>query len=302
MKTSPPEPEEPEGLRLLVACAACSLQYDAAGKPPGSCFHCACGTLIRVPHPRSSSADVVRCSSCGAARRKGSSRCSFCKADFTLHERDLHTVCPGCLTRISDNARYCHHCGMAIQPTGPAGEKTEYGCPVCEGCKLDSRALGEDISVLECGKCGGLWLGHELFGRLQERARRREIAWLNESAVSSPVSAAGQKGALYRRCLVCDKLMNRCNFEKRSGVIVDVCSKDGVWLDLGELDRLLRWIQQGGLSRARKIRERQAERAKVDKLFKYQGPLERAGAQEFGSRAPGDTFISDVVRFLSDTD
>jgi Zn-finger nucleic acid-binding protein len=39
--------------------------------------------------------------------------------------------------------------------------------------------------------------------------------------------------------------MARRNFKDRSGVIVDVCTAHGVWLDRGELDALLRFASSG---------------------------------------------------------
>jgi Zn-finger nucleic acid-binding protein len=39
--------------------------------------------------------------------------------------------------------------------------------------------------------------------------------------------------------------MNRTNYGRRSGVIVDICSAHGVWFDDGELARILGWIREG---------------------------------------------------------
>ena len=116
-------------LKFLVACSECKRQYDAGGLKPGSKFHCSCGQTIEVPRPRAHDADVVRCSSCSAPRLKGATACGHCGSDYTLHERDLHTICPGCMTRISDRARFCHHCGTAIVPQGEAGRPTKTPCP-----------------------------------------------------------------------------------------------------------------------------------------------------------------------------
>lgn len=44
--------------------------------------------------------------------------------------------------------------------------------------------------------------------------------------------------------------MNRRNYGRRSGVIVDVCTEHGVWFDFGELSRILAWIRDGGLAHA----------------------------------------------------
>ena len=50
--------------------------------------------------------------------------------------------------------------------------------------------------------------------------------------------------------------MNRVNFAKASGVIVDVCRGHGTFLDAGELHQIVTFIHGGGLDRAR---ERQLE-------------------------------------------
>jgi Zn-finger nucleic acid-binding protein len=70
-----------------------------------------------------------------------------------------------------------------------------------------------------------------------------------------------QKGRLYRPCVLCGTLMNRRNFGRKSAVIVDVCSRHGVWFDLHELDQLLRWIREGGEERVRAL---QAEEEKAE--------------------------------------
>ena len=50
----------------------------------------------------------------------------------------------------------------------------------------------------------------------------------------------------YIKCPVCREFMGRKNFGAKSGVIVDRCRSDGVWLDGGELKRLLEWKKAGG--------------------------------------------------------
>jgi Zn-finger nucleic acid-binding protein len=45
--------------------------------------------------------------------------------------------------------------------------------------------------------------------------------------------------------------MNRVNYAKRSGVVLDVCKAHGIWFDQDELRRVLAFIASGGLDRAR---------------------------------------------------
>lgn len=64
------------------------------------------------------------------------------------------------------------------------------------------------------------------------------------------------KGALltkisYVKCPDCGELMNRNNFARASGVIVDICKKHGVWFDADELPKIVEFIQKGGMEIAR---------------------------------------------------
>ena len=43
---------------------------------------------------------------------------------------------------------------------------------------------------------------------------------------------------MYMKCPVCDLHMHRRNFMRASGVIIDECRKDGVWLDCDELGKI----------------------------------------------------------------
>jgi Zn-finger nucleic acid-binding protein len=269
-------------VKLLLACSNCKRQFDATGFAPKSRFHCSCGETVEVPEFRSHDAAVVRCSSCSAPRNAGASSCRHCGADYTLHERDLHTVCPSCLTRVSDKARFCHHCATPIAPQGKVGQATEQLCPSCGiQYKLTSRKLGEpEVAILECSRCAGIWLGNEAFELVAERSRASTLPedLLKETSAVAQASAPRSSGAtLYRRCPVCRKHMNRRNYGKRSGVIIDNCKPHGIWFDATELGAILRWIRQGGEgSSSRKDAEesRQKERA----LGIRHTVLERAGS------------------------
>lgn len=270
-------------LRQIVACGDCARQFDAGDLAPGSRFRCACGALLAVPTTGSHEAAVVRCSSCGGPRQDQARACSFCGGDFTLREQDLDAICPTCLARISRKGRFCHHCATPILVEETAGELTELVCPACEGDRrLTSRKLGEqEGSVFECGSCGGLWLGEEPFRRLAERARRGEVLGFEGEATisgSQVPAAAGlpAQGPIYRACPRCANRMNRQNYGQRSGVVLDLCKRHGVWFDAHELERLLAWIRRGGLAfeeQRRAEEEREAERKKRLELLQERDTL-----------------------------
>jgi Zn-finger nucleic acid-binding protein len=250
-------------MRVLVECPDCLRQYDATRRKAGGKFHCHCGEVIEIRRPRGHDASVVRCSGCGASRGAGAERCPYCRAEFTLHERDLNTVCPHCLARVSDRARFCHHCATGLVPELDAGEDTDLTCPACQ-CenRLVSRNLGADrVAVLECGRCAGFWLGHDSFRVLAERARRDALPTSTSAETPQQVAARFglptdsvapkrvRQGSFYRPCAVCGGLMVRRNYGRDSGVIVDLCREHGIWFDAEELARVLAWLRAGGRER-----------------------------------------------------
>lgn len=236
-------------MRLIVACEVCKRQYDASGKQPGDRFRCRCGQAVVVRKPRGHEAAVVRCSSCGATREEDASQCAHCGADFTVHEQDLYTVCPNCLARVSDRARYCHHCAALLIADDIAGDATALSCPVCgSDWQLTSRAVRDTpMQVMECQKCGGFWIGLDTFDKLLDReARQPQSAGPDRGPPPEPPPRSP-----YRPCAVCGQLMVRRNFGRTSGVIVDLCGAHGIWFDAQELARVFRWIRSGNLEAAR---------------------------------------------------
>ena len=64
-------------------------------------------------------------------------------------------------------------------------------------------------------------------------------------------------------CPECGNLMNQKNFAGCSGVVIDVCKAHGIWFERLELMHIIRFIQDGGLAKAReqeiaKLQEEQA--------------------------------------------
>jgi len=289
-------------MRLLLACPTCSHQYDVSGHPPGTRFHCSCGTVVQIGRPKAHDAAAVRCSSCGGPQQSGATSCQFCGSSLTLHDRDLNTMCPSCLTRISDKARYCHSCGTAITAETAIGDESEHTCPACGSeHRLTSRRIGEmDLSVLECGRCAGLWVGVKTLRQLERKAKTEAVELNSRPTVNpleSTVAQLAQGGSLYRPCVVCGKLMNRLNYGRRSGVIVDTCADHGVWFDDQELAQILRWVRESGQQDTRtvarderwqEIRRRSLAEAATNPRRFEKAPFEREE----------DDFLSDLGTLL----
>jgi Zn-finger nucleic acid-binding protein len=88
--------------------------------------------------------------------------------------------------------------------------------------------------------------------------------------------------------------MNRVNFGRVSGVVLDVCRDDGLWFDQDELHRVVGFLQSGGLERGQR-REHEARKAELERL--------RDSARDAALQAPSGwdarTGTLDLGRFLS---
>jgi Zn-finger nucleic acid-binding protein len=95
--------------------------------------------------------------------------------------------------------------------------------------------------------------------------------------------------------------MNRQNFGRRSGVIIDVCKGHGVWFDQRELQSVLAFVDAGGLEQARHAEQekeheakRQLDRAMADAMIESS----RANGGGFVPRHEAEGLLMDALRAL----
>lgn len=151
------------------------------------------------------------------------------------------------------DAEFCEKCGTRrARQAGPANAR----CPGCRA-SMGSVDLGGTV-VLECPGCDGLWLDAAAFERICAD-RESQAAVLHRRAGAAP---AVEHRVSYRPCVACGTMMNRVNFGQISGVVVDVCRAHGTFLDAGELQRIVGFIQGGGLERTR---QRQLENLREER-------------------------------------
>jgi Zn-finger nucleic acid-binding protein len=166
-------------------------------------------------------------------------------------------------------SRFCARCGAEAMRQ-VVDDETPLTCPRCSE-PLQALRLGA-TTVRECAACGGLWVDPATLQTLCD-AREEHAGVVATLAARVPAHTAPDT-VRYIPCPRCAKLMNRVNFAHASGVIMDVCKADGVWLDRGELQRVVGFVEEGGLSVARE-RERQQlveERRRLDAAKAAPGP------------------------------
>lgn len=159
-------------------------------------------------------------------------------------------------------SRFCARCG-AEATRDVVSDATPLDCPRCTE-SLQALRLGA-TTVHECAACGGLWMAPDALQKLCDN-REAHAGVVSALDARAPTQAAAPDTVRYIPCPACAKLMNRVNFAHSSGVIMDVCKAHGVWLDRGELRRVMGFVEQGGLAAARthELAQLAEERRRLD--------------------------------------
>jgi len=158
-------------------------------------------------------------------------------------------------------SEFCGHCGAKAYKAKLLDDEKPGDCPRCK-VTLQSLKIGT-VHIRECERCGGFWSGIPAF---EELCASKEKQASVIGFIGSYSHADGAPSAVsYVPCPDCKQLMNRSNFARSSGVIIDMCKQHGVWFDAGELPRIIEFIEKGGIERARE-KEKIAIEDERDKL------------------------------------
>lgn len=234
------------------------------GRPPGTRARCRCGSVFELPEPPER-AEALSCPSCGGNVSFADKSCSYCEAELLLK------ACPRCFARVFHGAKHCNHCGAQV--SAPAnvteeGRAATRRCPACQdGTELEGR-LADDVLLDECPACHGVFIDAEALDQIireREAPSIQQVAGVEASSAREidrpPPKPPGR--AMYIPCPDCENVMNRKNFGRSSGIIIDFCKSHGTWFDANELPHVIEFVMSGGLDEARakeEARRREAER------------------------------------------
>jgi len=196
-------------------------------------------------------AQALKCPSCGAFLDGGVRRCGYCKVELAS------VRCWCCFSLAFAGTGHCARCGSRLGLEGDLGP-TERTCPGCKADVLHTIDVGAH-RLQECPECTGVMLDHETLEHITHS--REAEAGVRLRGGPNKASSSVRQPVVYRQCPGCDKIMNRKNFGRVSGVIIDVCSDHGIWFDPDELTQVLEFVATGGMSR---LREREAMDAKAE--------------------------------------
>lgn len=134
---------------------------------------------------------------------------------------------------------------------------TTQSCPRCS-VRLERIMLGA-TSLQECSTCDGLWVDVASFEQICADREQQSILLGAAGFASAQRSVGTASRVRYVPCPECGQLMNRVNFARCSGVVVDVCKSHGTWFDRDELAEIVGFIRGGGLDQARAREKEQLE-------------------------------------------
>ena len=200
----------------------------------------------------------MNCSSCGGPLPAKSNICTYCNS---LNDTDLR----------------------AMARRGGVGEESDRNCPCCSRVKLEQLRLGRTraVTVDRCRECFGLFFDHgepdQVIDSIVNQPNWIDLDRLN-AIVNQETPTGDFRDFKYRNCPECGEMMARKAYAARSGVISDQCRKHGVWLDGGELHRLLKWAAAGGRAQDQKAKSDQADelkrsRERLDSLLESVGAI-----------------------------
>ena len=186
-------------------------------------------------------AETLNCPMCGAAAATDEPTCRYCGARLAT------VACASCFGMMFRGSKHCPRCGALAGQRADA-DLPPRKCPRC-AVEMHSIRLGT-TAVRECERCLGLWVDVTSLEKIC--ADREQQAAVLGAASPAPTRQVQETDKVrYVPCPECQQLMNRVNFARCSGVVVDICKGHGSWFDREELSRIVEFIRAGGLDAAR---------------------------------------------------
>ncbi len=189
---------------------------------------------------------MANCRTCAGPLPSGSTVCVYCGARNEVDLRGVHEY----TVKAPESPRTCPSCAAALRT-------------------IDVRADGKFL-IEQCESCNGLFFDPNEIEALLAATVKHAYTIDYERIKTLAAEAPPRDEVCYRACPVCGELMHRSAFGVRSGVIIDRCARHGVWLDSGELRRLMEWRKAGGQLLHEK---RKAERDAQDRQARSARPV-----------------------------
>jgi Zn-finger nucleic acid-binding protein len=154
-------------------------------------------------------------------------RCPHCGAPLPPESLQRTVTCAFCLT-VSTPAEVA-----ASAPGGRvAGESIAASAATCPRCGLPLfEGNANEIAMLGCGRCGGIWLDNTSAQRVVQTFDRAVVALADQVSTRAAFSVDLASAIA---CPTCRGPLARTR-SPQSGIWIDVCGEHGTWFDRYEL-------------------------------------------------------------------
>ncbi len=133
--------------------------------------------------------------------------------------------------------------------TAPPEHQEKRICPRCSCSLLTIDISGSGTLHIErCEQCFGIFFDSGELESFLSAAKVSDSASADYHRITALVNENFHRDypVSYIKCPVCKQLMNRVNYGRKSGVIINKCTAHGIWLDSGVLHHIVNWIDAGG--------------------------------------------------------
>ncbi|MBN1577553.1 MAG: zf-TFIIB domain-containing protein [Chitinispirillaceae bacterium] len=208
--------------------------------------------------------------------------------------------CKSCAAPLPAYTSRCEYCGVkndvdlqGISEFTVSQQHSDRRCPLCN-IPLETISLKktDNFSIERCPTCMGLFFDPDELNALLDKSIEQVYSInLKKIWTMNQMESRDQyRARAYIKCPVCGELMNRVNFGARSGAVVDQC-RHGIWLDNGELRKLLEWRKAGGKFLHEQIMSERAEREKKERKEREK----RRYSGDFTTSSPSLYAINDTT-------
>ncbi len=218
--------------------------------------------------------------------------CTHCSAPMPVHT----TICKYCSTRNDVDLKGIHEYTV----TKPDSERI---CPACSISMQTINVAGDGKYYIErCDKCMGLFFDPGELEALIDKSVIN-VFRIDYKGLDKIIKDRSRQSTniQYVKCPVCSKIMNRLNFAKRSGVIIDRCKAHGIWLEGGQLKQLMEWRKAGGRllhdKRVEEEKKRKSKKTSTSKRTPFQSPYDAGTTNLRNTDLNNDLFstVSSVI-------
>lgn len=171
----------------------------------------------------------------------------------------------------------------------------------CPRCKIKLKLLQiENLAICECDKCEGVWVDAETFEEICANHEKQAAVLKKFDEIFTHKKPLKVQ---YVPCPECKNLMNRSNFAKVSGIVIDSCKQHGIWFDSEELPQIIEFIRKGGFNRAREKEKLQIQTEKEQLRYeKFKQSVEHRTQSSFEAKrnSGNGSTIREFINFLFD--